>query len=55
LESNIKPIDQKDEIHNLYRYGDDDAVVELDLACEYIFDKKGYDEIKPEQVKKSFE
>jgi hypothetical protein len=54
LESNIKPVDRTNETHNLYRYGDD-AVVELDLTCEYIFDKKGYDGIKPEQVKKSFE
>ncbi len=37
--------------HDLYRYGED-AVVELDLICEYIFNKKGYDEIKPELVKK---
>jgi len=38
-------------IHNLYRYGED-AVVELGLICEYIFNKKSYDEIKPELVKK---
>ena len=38
-------------IHNLYRYGED-AVVELELICEYIFNKKGYDEIEPESVKK---
>jgi len=52
LESNISPIDREDATHHLYRYGDD-AVVELDLICEYIFDKKGYDDIKPELVKKS--
>jgi len=39
------------EIHGHYRYGED-AVVELELICEYIFNKKGYDEIKPELVKK---
>ncbi len=38
-------------IHDLYRYGED-AVVELDLICEYIFNKKGYDKIEPESVKK---
>jgi hypothetical protein len=38
-------------IHDDYRYGED-AVVELGLICEYIFNKKGYDEIKPELVKK---
>jgi hypothetical protein len=52
LENNIKSIDRKDTAHNLYRYGED-AVVELDLICEYIFNKNGCDEIKPESVKKS--
>ena len=50
LESNIKSIDQEDRTHDLYRYGED-AVVELDLICEYIFNRNGYDEIKPESVK----
>jgi hypothetical protein len=50
LESNVKSIDPKDAAHNLYRYGED-AVVELDLICEYIFNKNGYDEVKPESVK----
>jgi hypothetical protein len=50
LESSVRSIDRTDAVHNLYRYGDD-AVVELDLICEYIFNKSGYDEIKPESVK----
>ena len=50
LESNVRSIDRKDTAHNLYRYGED-AAVELDLICEYIFNKNGYDEIKPESVK----
>ena len=50
LESNIRSIDREDETHVLYRYGDD-AVVELDLICEYIFNKKGYNEIKPVSIK----
>jgi hypothetical protein len=50
LESKIGPIDREDQTHSLYRYGNE-AVVELDLICEYIFNKKGYDEIKPESVK----
>ncbi len=50
LESKIRPINREDQTHSLYRYGDE-AVVELDLICEYIFNKKGYDEIKPESVK----
>jgi hypothetical protein len=51
LESRISPIDREDETHNLYCYGED-AVVELDLICEYIFNKNGCEEIKPESVKK---
>ena len=50
LESNISPIDREDSDHKLYRYGED-AVVKLDLICEYIFNKKGYDEIKPPSMK----
>jgi hypothetical protein len=52
LESEIKSIDRRDEIHDLYRYGED-AIVELDLICEYVFSRKGYDDIKPESVKQS--
>ena len=52
LEHRVTSIGRQDETHSLYRYGED-AVVELDLICEYIFSKKGYDEIKPESVKKS--
>jgi len=50
LESQITPVYREDETHELYRYGED-AVVELDLICEYIFNKS-YDEVKPEVVKK---
>ena len=51
LESNMRPIDtQNDPSHYLYRYGED-AVVELDLICEYIFNKAGYDSIMPKLVK----
>jgi hypothetical protein len=35
--------------HQLYRYGDE-AVVEMKLICEYIFERAGYDEIKPELI-----
>jgi len=51
LESNIRSINLEDKEHEMYRYGDD-AVVELDLICEYLFNKSGYEEIKPESVKK---
>jgi hypothetical protein len=52
LESNIRSVDREDTNHAPYRYGED-AVVELDLICEYIFNKNGYDEIKPESIKES--
>ena len=52
LESKIKPIVRQVGLHENYRYGED-AVVELDLICEYVFSKKGYDDIKPVSVKKS--
>lgn len=55
LESNIKPIDtQNDPSHYLYRYGED-AVVELELICEYIFNKAGYKEIKPDAIVKELQ
>ncbi|MDD5064510.1 MAG: hypothetical protein PHQ35_07120 [Phycisphaerae bacterium] len=50
LESNITTIDQPAKTRGLYRYGED-AVVQLDLVCEYIFYKNSYDEIKPESIK----
>lgn len=50
LEERIIPIDREDPSHQLYRYGED-AVVELDLVCEYIFNRGGYDAIKPESIK----
>jgi hypothetical protein len=52
LESKITSVNRQDEIHKYYRYGED-AVVELDLICEYVFSKRGYDDIKPVSVKES--
>jgi hypothetical protein len=52
LEYRITPVDRENKTHMLYRYGED-AVIQLDLTCEYIFDKNGYDEIKPGEVKES--
>ena len=54
LETKVMSIDRQMPEHKLYRYGQD-AVVRLDLVCEYIFNKTGYDEIKPQQVKEEFE
>jgi hypothetical protein len=54
LESKVRSVDYDDTAHSLFRYGDD-AVVELDLICEYIFYKNGYEEVKPESVKKDLQ
>jgi len=50
LESSIKAIEPEGKDHYYYRYGDD-AAVELDLICEYIFNKAGYEPIKPQAIK----
>jgi hypothetical protein len=51
LESQIRPVDLNSKEHQRYRYGND-AASEVDLVCEYIFNKKGYETIKPAPVKK---
>ena len=51
LASSIEVVDREDADHELHRYGED-AVVKVGLVCEYIFNKNGYDEIKPKFVKK---
>jgi hypothetical protein len=50
LKSSFYAVEGSDPFHVLYCYGKD-AVVELELACEYIFVKQAYEEIKPEEVK----
>jgi hypothetical protein len=51
LETSIRSIDPQDENHNLCRYGED-AVVELELICEYLLHRKSYEQIKPKTVTK---
>jgi hypothetical protein len=50
LEFNISPVDRLSGEHKMYRYGDD-AVVELELTCEYLLDRVAYDSVKPKAVK----
>jgi len=52
LESKIGFLNPRDMTHRYHRYGNDN-VVEVDLVCEYIFNKKGYEAILPEPVKKT--
>jgi hypothetical protein len=50
LESKIGSAGLSDITHRYYSYGDDN-VVELDLICEYVYNRKGYEVIIPEPVK----
>ena len=50
LETKFRSVEE--DPYSLYDYGED-VVVELDLICEYIFNRKGYEEIKPETVKEA--
>ena len=52
LETKSTSVNKENPDHNCYRYGDG-GVVELDLICEYIFNKKSYEEYKPESVKQA--
>lgn len=50
LETSVIPVDLESPDHGSYRYGPD-AVVELDLVCEYLFIRAGYEEVKPQVIK----
>ena len=50
LRTDMYSVDQTDEDHEFYRYGNG-ATVRLDLICEYVFVNRGYDRIKPELIK----
>ena len=54
LKSDFEVVDREDNNNRLYRYGPE-GVVKLVLVCEYIFDKKGYDAVKPASVQKDLE
>ncbi|HBG28675.1 MAG: hypothetical protein A2Y10_12035 [Planctomycetes bacterium GWF2_41_51] len=49
LESSITPVDRNSAENKRYYYGSD-AVVSLDLICEYVFNRQGYDVIKPQSI-----
>jgi hypothetical protein len=54
LDSSIELVETDSSEHEFYRYGDD-AVVRLEMICEYIFDVAGYNQIKPESLKNPVE
>jgi len=50
LDADFEIIDRNAVENKYYRYGDA-AVVELVISCEYVFNKKGYFDIKPATIK----
>jgi hypothetical protein len=50
LQSTFSSVDKQSQAHVYYRYGTD-AVMRVDLVCEYLFYRKAYDEKKPDSVK----
>jgi len=52
MQFEIEPVLKEDGVHAYYRYGKN-AVVRLNLVCEYLFSRQGYDVIKPAPVKKT--
>jgi hypothetical protein len=49
LESQVTPVDREDLNHSGYEYGPDE-VVDVDLICEYVFNKAAYGQIQPKAV-----
>lgn len=49
LQSRIEPVDRNSQENKRYYYGQN-AVVYLNLICEYVFNRQGYDVIKPKLV-----
>jgi len=52
LNYRLDPVDRMGISHELYRYGEA-PVKQLELICEYVFVKEGYEQVKPESVKTS--
>ena len=50
LECRVKPVVSLSTDNQYYRYGAE-SVAEVEMVCEYIFNKQGYDAIKPESIK----
>jgi hypothetical protein len=50
LQYQHQPVVRNNPAHTYYRYGKE-AVVQVDLVCEYIFNRKAYDVIKPAPIK----
>ena len=54
LEMQVVPVDREDPEHGTYEYGPEE-VVDVDLICEYAFNKAAYEKIKPAAVLKDLE
>lgn len=51
LQNTISVVSPDSPEHQFYRYGSN-AAMRLDLVCEYVLDRRGYDSIKPLGIKK---
>ncbi len=52
LQNSISVVEPDNPLHELYRYGSG-ATMQLDLVCEYVLDRRGYDAIKPTMIKQA--
>ncbi len=50
LRPEVRPVNPVESSIEGYYYGND-AIIRLDLTCEYIFNRGGYDAIKPKSIK----
>jgi hypothetical protein len=50
LQNSIAVVDKSSPVHELYRYGHG-AIMQVDLVCEYLLNRKGYDSLKPKPIK----
>lgn len=50
LESSVAAVDPDAPEHTYYRYGSA-GVVQVNLVCEYLLNRAGYDSLKPQEIK----
>lgn len=50
LDMIVKSVDRNSEAHQFYKYGPAN-VSEVELTCEYLFNKKGYEDVMPQTIK----
>jgi hypothetical protein len=50
--TSVRSVDMRSSNHELYRYGDE-SVSDVELTCEYLFNKNAYKDIMPQSVKET--